>query len=63
MTVDALLLFDGAHGEAGDEAIEKKGVQNGHGNTWDKGSGHERPPLKEFPDELRRHSDAHRFQG
>ena len=59
--LEVLLLLDSSHGEAGDEAIQEKGVQDGRGNTWDKGSSHQRPPLEEFPDEFRRHSDAHRF--
>ncbi len=59
--LEVLLLLDSSHCEAGDEAIEEEGVQDGSGNAWNEGSGHQRPPLEEFPDELRRHSDAHRF--
>ena len=56
-----LPLLDSSHCEAGDEAIQEEGVQDGRGDTWDEGSGHQRPPLEEFPDELCWHSDAHRF--
>ena len=59
--LEVLLLLDSSHGEASDEAIQKEGVQDGRGNTWDEGSGHQRAPLEEFPNELRRYPDAHRF--
>jgi hypothetical protein len=37
-------LLDGAHGEAGDETIDEKIVQNGDGNAGDETTGHEGSP-------------------
>ena len=61
--LEVLLLLDGSHSEAGDEAIQEEGVQDGRGNTRDKGSGHQRPPLEKFPYEFRRHPYAYGLEG
>src|SRR4029450_3579451 len=57
---DAAELLDSAHGEAGDETIDKKIVQNGDGNAGDETAGHEGTPKVYIAmDQESRHADAH----